>query len=245
MGRSARWPPGLQGPPPFSLTGPRPRQADILQEWAKAQQDAEEKGLNRGDPGAVQDFVNKKKVGPQGVSKLKSQGLGTNLTPVTKTKLPTLPKLPTQTAQRKKSLAEPGYVWSKRPSTTGDEFTKRMAKGGVADDVFREIIADIDAHHRAGKITTRDARRSANEALGRLLKGGQRKEAGDDWQPVVQGKYVYPDAPQGNVPIKKPQKHPKYEGPTPILQTAASAPAPAPESPQSPRPVLPPSPVHP
>lgn len=239
------------------MRGPRPRQADVMQDWAKEEQKAQQNGLNRGDPSVAQEFVQRKKLGPRAVNKLKSQGIGGGMiTPVdSKTKLPKLPKLPPAVAQRKeagddpefftlhyprmgvarahikgcpklagdgpwandgpqggtfispgvsekaefgkccekhkgrsaarrkRSVAEPGFHWSKHPSTTGEEFTKRMAKGAVADDVFRAIIAEIDQHHQAGKISTRDARRSANEALGRLLKGGSRRQGGEmSWQ---------------------------------------------------------------
>ena len=77
------------------------------------------------------------------------------------------------------AIAEPGYIWSKHPNTTGEEFTKRVAKGEDPEKVYRSIIAEIDKHYQEGKITNRDAKRSANEAFGRLLKGAKRKTAGE------------------------------------------------------------------
>jgi len=148
-----------------------------MADWQRAQQKAEQQGLNRGDPGAAQDFVNRKRVGPQGVQKLKSQGVGgAALTPAT-TKLPQLPKLPTQTARRKRS-SSPDEPWSKSPSTVRDEFGARVGAGHHPDAVFKQIISEIADHHAAGRITDRDAHRSANEALGRYMLSRRRTAKG-------------------------------------------------------------------
>ena len=142
-----------------------------MADWQKAQQKAEQQGLNRGDPGAVQDFVNQKKVGPQGVQKLKSQGVGGDALTPAATKLPQLPKLPKQTVGRRAS----DEVWSKSPSTVRDEFGARVGAGHHPDSVFKQIISEIADHYAAGKINDRDAHRSANEALGRYMLAKKRR----------------------------------------------------------------------
>ena len=80
---------------------------------------------------------------------------------------------------RKRALmAEPGYIWSKSPSTVHTEFASRMAKGNHPDAVYRQLIAEIADHHGKGAITNRDAHRAANEAFGRLLMARKKRQAG-------------------------------------------------------------------
>jgi hypothetical protein len=182
----------LQGPPPFRVRGQgSPRQSGVAEDFAKAQGLKVQKGLNNGDDSSTaKELIDKKRYGPRRTKQLEQVTGLQSLTPVDpKTRLPKAPKAPgipaTQTTpkaatRRRAVVAEPGYIWSKHPATTGEEFSKRVAKGDDPDKVFREIIAEIEAHYQSGEITGRDAKRSANEAFGRLLRSARRRRALND-----------------------------------------------------------------
>ncbi len=65
--------------------------------------------------------------------------------------------------------AEPGFIYSKSPATLKREFANRLSSGINSDEVFTQIIGEINDHLRSGQINNRDAHRAANEAFGRLL----------------------------------------------------------------------------
>ena len=97
-------------------------------------------------------------------------------------------------SQRKQALvAEPGFIWSKSPSTVHTEFANRMAGGNHPDAVYRQLIAEIADHHTSGTITNRDAHRAANEAFGRLLMAKKRKKASPGLAPLPTGKHSLDD----------------------------------------------------
>lgn len=112
---------------------------------------------------------------------------------------------------------EPGYIWSKAPSSVKGEFMNRVGSGITPDQAFKQMIAEITDHHAKGLIGGHDAHRAANEAFGRLLLSRRRQAVvpryEDDadvpehlrnWAPHSQGKqnFVNTGRPVEDMPVE-------------------------------------------
>jgi hypothetical protein len=106
-------------------------------------------------------------------------------------------------------MAEPGYIWSKSPSTVHTEFASRMANGNHPDAVYRQLIAEIADHHVKGAITNRDAHRAANEAFGRLLMARKKRASPND----IPAPPPIPTLADQSMPTQTPNPQSTIDGP--------------------------------